>query len=354
MPIAKPLKLSRKYRHVAAAVYQTPWAITEEKFNTILDVLELRRQGQRITSEELRLLFGDEPDEDDDSLFAVTPSGIAIMRLQGVISQRMNLFMRISGGTSTELFGHAFDQVMADPEIKAVVLDTNSPGGSTGGVPELADKIYSARGRKPIIAVGNTLMASAAYWIGSAADQVIASPSAPIGSIGVLMVHSERSKQDAKLGLTRTVIRAGRFKALGNDAEPLNAETQGKLQEFVDSMYALFVEAVARNRKVSTAAVTGGMGQGDLALGRDAVSAGLADDVDTLEGVIAKLESRLKTSAVGKGFENNARAVTAAQSVSTPLTADKSSGAISPAQPGTPLTALKGVPAVNPKIKAHL
>jgi membrane-bound ClpP family serine protease len=81
-----------------------------------------------------------------------------------------------------------------DPNVKAVVIDVDSPGGSVDGVAELFDQIYSARGSKPITAISNTLMASAAYWIGTAADELVVSPSGQVGSVGVYMVHDDFSK----------------------------------------------------------------------------------------------------------------------------------------------------------------
>ena len=86
----------------------------------------------------------------------------------------------------TEAFGAAFDRAAADSSIGAIVLNIDSPGGSVYGVEELADKIYKARGTKPVYAVANSLAASAAYWIGSAASQLYVTPSGEVGSIGVL------------------------------------------------------------------------------------------------------------------------------------------------------------------------
>jgi signal peptide peptidase SppA len=283
-------------RRVVEAVYSTPWAITEAKLSEILDVVE-RRQAGRLSAEELAALGFADDGEPDEKPYHVTPAGVAVMSLSGVLSQRMNLLARFSGGTSTEQFGRAFDAAIKDPAVKAIVLDINSSGGAVSGTPELADKVFAARGQKPIVAVADTQMASGAYWIGSAADEIVASPSANVGSIGVLFVHAERSKMDHQAGLARTIIKAGKWKALGNDIEPLSADGREKLQSWVDSAYDLFVEAVARHRNVSAATVRAGYGEGDTLMARDAKAAGLVDRIATLDEVLAQIESRLGGSA---------------------------------------------------------
>ena len=96
-----------------------------------------------------------------------------MLPLYGVISQKMNLMTQYSGGTSTEIFGSWFDEAMADASVDRIILDVDSPGGSVYGISELSRKIHGARGKKPIIAVSNSLMASAAYWIASAADEIL-------------------------------------------------------------------------------------------------------------------------------------------------------------------------------------
>jgi signal peptide peptidase SppA len=293
-------KMPKKHsiRHIIESVYATPWAITESKFNEILAVLDRRDRG--LLSEEELKVFG-EPLEDpeDDQGYCLTPGGVAVINVSGVIAQRMNLIMRFSGGVSSEMLGRTIQKCLKNPECKALVLDINSPGGTVGGTAECSDLIYNARGTKPMIAVSNTCMASGAYWIGSACDEVVASPSSRIGSIGVYMVHAERSKQDAEMGVKRTVISAGRYKTAGNDVEPLSEESRGKLQQFVNDAYAMFTEAVARNRKASVQAVRNGFGEGDAPYSREAVAEKLADRVATLDQVISELEARFRAAPGG-------------------------------------------------------
>ena len=149
------------------------------------------------------------------------------------------------GGTSTERLGHQIDAAVNDDSIKTIILDIDSPGGSVAGVPEVADKIFKARDKKPVVAVANSMAASAAYWIGSAAQELVVIPSGMVGSIGVISAHTDVSKFEENQGFKTTLITAGKFKAEGNMFEPLGTEALESIQSVVDEYYDSFVSAVA-------------------------------------------------------------------------------------------------------------
>jgi signal peptide peptidase SppA len=215
---------------------------------------------------------------------------VAVLPVYGTITQKGGglLDSLMGSGTSTERFGAMFSQVMADDTVKAVVLDVDSPGGSVFGVPELADTIFKARGSKPIIAVANSLAASAAYWLASQADQIIVSPSSEVGSIGVYALHEDISKMAEDMGVKVTLISAGQYKTEGNEFEPLSDEARTAIQSRVDDYYGMFVKAVARGRGVSETAVRGGFGEGRVVGAVEAVKLGMADKVGTLADTLKR------------------------------------------------------------------
>jgi signal peptide peptidase SppA len=217
---------------------------------------------------------------------------VAALALHGPIAQRRDIFMDFFGGTSTEEFGAELDRLMADSTIGAVVFDVDSPGGSVAGVQELADKIYAYRGTKPMIAVADSEAASAAYWIASAADEVVVTPSGEVGSIGVVAIHADSSEALAQAGLKLTIVSAGKYKAEGNPYEPLDDEARDYVQSRVDEYYADFVKAVARNRGTTASAVRGGYGEGRMVGAKDAVKMGMADRIATFDTVVAGLRAR--------------------------------------------------------------
>jgi len=217
---------------------------------------------------------------------------VAILPLYGVVSQKVNLMVQYSGGTSTEMFGQWFDEAMADSSISSIVLDVDSPGGSVYGIAELSRKIYNARGKKPIIAVANSLMASAAYWVASAADEIHVSPGGEVGSIGVIAVHVDRSGANEKAGIKVNYVTAGDYKAEGNPDEPLQDEALGYMQSRVNDYYSMFVSDVARNRKVSTSEVLSKFGQGRVVGADMAIKQGMADKKSSFEFVLRSTASR--------------------------------------------------------------
>jgi len=117
------------------------------------------------------------------------------------------------GGTSITGFRAAFRQALRDPSVSAIIFDVDSPGGTIDGVPELADEIFAARGRKPMVAVANTQMASAAYWIASAADEIVVTPSGSVGSIGVLTAREDLSRATQMAGIKQASGFAGNILA---------------------------------------------------------------------------------------------------------------------------------------------
>lgn len=273
--------------HILAAVFDAPWMITETKKRAIEAVALRHAAGIRLSTEQITALVDAVA---RPAAVAQQNGAIAVMSVMGVIAQRMNLMSAFSGGTSTEQMGREFDALVADPQISAIVLNIDSPGGSVFGVPELADKIFKARGSKPIVAVSNSEMASAAYYLGSQADQVVATPSSLTGSIGVIASHVDESELLANEGVKVTYISAGKYKAEGNPAEPLNDEARGALQHIVDQYYGQFVAAVARGRGVSATDVRNGFGQGRVLTARDALRAGMVDRIATLDEVISDLQ----------------------------------------------------------------
>jgi len=274
-----------KYGHIANSVFNAPWAITEEMLETITSLLRYRMEGGVLSADEIKARVGAQG-------AAAEPRSvgkIAILPLFGIISQRMNLMTAVSGGTSTEVFGARFRQAIADPDVSAIIIEVDSPGGSIAGIEELANDIFAARGSKPIIAVVNPTGASAAYWIASAADKVFVAPGGAVGSVGVIAEHVEFSKAEEMAGIKTTIITAGRYKGEGHPSKPLADATVTYLQGIVDEVYGTFVASLARHRGKTEEEVKASFGQGRMLLGQHAKEQGMVDGIATLREVIGKL-----------------------------------------------------------------
>lgn len=292
------------YPRVTHAFYSTPWAILPEKLREMEAFIQAKAAGRVPPGEgpplmrslpiDARLAAMD--DYDDRPRPAAGPprpnqviGRTAIINVYGVLSQRMNLFSSFSGGTSTELIGQQLDSAMADKTIRSIVLRIDSPGGDVFGTEELARKIHAARAEKKIIAVADSMAASAAYWLAAQATEIVVTTGGQVGSIGVVAVHQDESKAEEMAGVKTTLIHAGKFKVEGSPTLPLSAEGRDHYQAIVDAYYRMFVAAVARGRSVTETRVERDFGQGRMKVAKDAVESGMADRVATLEQVLHRL-----------------------------------------------------------------
>ena len=276
-----------RYPHIMAAVFSECWAMEESKFHAMMDFLEVQFAGGKFTRDEIEARIG----KGQAKSVARQQGAIAILPLQGTIVNRASMMNDASGGTSAEQFGQVFSAAIADPQVKAIVLDVNSPGGMVSGTDELSSLIHSARGIKPIVSHVNSTAASAAYWIASAADEMVVTPTGSVGSIGVLGAHDDMSAQMASDGISRTVISAGKYKAEASPYGPLSDSAKAHMQAQVDQAYGMFIKAVARNRNVSQTAVQDGFGQGRMVQAGAAVAQGMADSVGTMSDVLARFSA---------------------------------------------------------------
>jgi capsid assembly protease len=282
--------------HLRRFLAEHPWAIVESYLMVLADVFERRLLGERLSDADIQARIGTKKADRQDDGFALTPEGVAVLPLHGVISHRMNLLSAISGGTSTDQFGRAFQALVDSKDVKAIVLDVDSPGGSVYGLDELHGQMMEARGKKPIVAHVSPLAASAAYWIASAADRVVVTPSGDVGSVGVFAVHQERSKQEAEDGVTTTVIRAGKYKAEGNPHEPLTDEAKQAMQERVDAAYDRFISALSTGFGRSAPDIKEKFGQGRVVGAKEALKLGMVHEVGTFAQTLQRVASGVSST----------------------------------------------------------
>lgn len=259
-----------------------PWSIIPAMLEEIQQVYITHLRGEKIDIKAVEQKLG-RPLNNEQKPYQVE-NGTAVIPIQGVIAKKMNMFSQISGGVSSEQVKKNFQEAMADPEVQKVLLYIDSPGGTVDGTHELADSIFQARGQKPITAYTDGQMCSAAYLIGSAADnRYISSDSTAVGSIGVIGRHVDVSKREETAGIKTTVLTAGKYKGVGHSYAPLSQEHQDIMQGQLDYMYTTFVDTVARNLGISTEKVVADMAEGRLFIGKQAITAGLVDGVSTIE-----------------------------------------------------------------------
>ncbi|MFQ5737337.1 MAG: signal peptide peptidase SppA [Thermodesulfobacteriota bacterium] len=279
-------------------IITAPWAITPEKLLEIRGIYETHLRGEKIDLKPIEAALGRPLDNRSQGYEVV--DGVAVIPVDGVIAKRMNLFTQISGGVSTDLLARDFRAALEDPEVESIVLDIDSPGGTVDGTVDIARLIFESRGTKPIIAFTDGMMASAAYWIGSAADKVyIGNDATSVGSIGVVATHQDVSKAQEMAGVKTTEVYAGRYKRVASQYTPLSDEGRATIQERVDYIYSVFVNAVAAQRGISEKEAIA-MADGRIFTGEQAIEAGLVDGVSTLDAVIATINNERKEKSMAK------------------------------------------------------
>lgn len=214
--------------------------------------------------------------------------GTAVIPIVGPIDHRNSMFAQFFGLPTSEGIGSALRSALADDAVKSIVFDIDSPGGVVDGIEELAAEIHAARGQKPMTSVANSWAASAAYYVGTQADELVVTPSGEVGSVGVVTFHADWSRYYDALGITPTVLTAGKYKAETNPYQPLTTDAAEHIQTELDGYYDMFINAVARGRGVSASDVRSGFGQGRMVMAREAVRLGMADRIATLDQVLGR------------------------------------------------------------------
>lgn len=229
-------------------------------------------------------------------------NGILHIYVRGPISNRPNAMSRYYGGTATEKLTEAVTAAVGDDSITGVLVHIDSPGGAVNGSAQFAEALYQARQSMPVVAYIDGMAASGGYWIASAADRIIATDAALVGSIGVITTHVDVSEAEKMSGIRRTPISAGRLKKYTSSSTPLDMEGYQALQEEVNATYEIFVDRVARNRGVSVETVLSDMADAREFIGQRAVDAGLVDAIGTLNDALRFLNVQ-KSGVSGSGSE---------------------------------------------------
>lgn len=293
------------YPHVAGQFYGTPWLITASKFDELESVLVARiKSGVGAFDDGPR---ADRPKKRD---IREVRGDIGVIQVRGTITPRPSLFS--SGGTSCAEIGEALDEMVANPDVAAIVMDFDTPGGQVFGVEELGMKIAAAKKVKSVHGCISHMACSAGMWLISQCASISAAPNAWTASIGVLMRHLSTAKSDERMGISYTTVTAGRRKAEADSSIPLGEEARKHYQDQCDALYEKFVSAVAAGRGVSKDKVRSAeWGEGAVVLAEEAVKVGMVDRIATMDEVLAQLRGKEMDKRKRKLMMAEAKAATA-------------------------------------------
>lgn len=270
-----------------ADITTSTWAIMPGALDHIHDVLRAHLRGPKLNLKDMeaRVLSYESADERGYRVV----NGSAIISVMGPTAKRVDIFDRVLFGmVSTEMVKGELLAALEDDDVSKIVLHLDTPGGSTDGVQDLASAIYNSRGRKPIVAFSDGIMASAGVWYGSAADKIyVSGDTVRVGSIGIIGKHVEGYIVDSNDGVRVTEIAAGKSKNTLSQNAPLTQAGWEQMKEMADHLYDIFVNDVAKFRGRSPEDVRENMAEGRLFFGLQAIEVGLVDGVSSLDDIVS-------------------------------------------------------------------
>ncbi len=218
---------------------------------------------------------------------------IGVVYIYGMISfppEGFSLSKRFYG---TEYIINQLKNFRKDPNIAAVILKINSPGGTVAAVQEIYQQVQNLRKakKKVVVSIGD-IAASGGYYIACAADKIVANHGSLTGSIGVLMSLPNLQGFLEKVGVRFNIIKSGEHKDIGSAFRNMSEEEKVLLQGVIDNAYQQFFNEVAKNRNKIEKEKLKEIADGRIFTGEQALKAGLIDELGTYEDVI-KLTAKL-------------------------------------------------------------
>lgn len=287
---------------VAARVFDRPLALDPTRLKLILEGVGPRivfgafdddgpagPSAEDLVRERLAAVVGGERIVVHDGIgeYALTPQGVAVIPIVGVLTQRFDWLAAWCGFCTYDALRLTFDHAMNNGAVRAVMLDVDSPGGEVNGMLEIAEHMLRARKIKPLWACANPWAASAAYALAGSAERVVLPRMGYVGSIGMFAVHVDRSGQDAAAGLKYTAVYSGKRKIDGWDHAPLGEEAFARLQADLDEGRRRFAALVAAQGRLSAPQALATEAQ--TYMDDEAVQMRLADEVMDFDAALASL-----------------------------------------------------------------
>lgn len=258
----------RNLPRILSKVHRDPWMIRPERLHAIADLLETRLTVRADMVSDVM------PSEQDD--MTEDYGGARLIKVFGILGKHLSNLEMECGGCSVDEVCEQIEEAEQDPAVSEILLWFNSPGGTVTGIPEAGALIARVNATKKITALVDGECCSAAYWMASQCGDVIATPSACIGSIGVYCLLLDRSRQLENEGIKVNAISAGTYKLSGADFRPLSDDERAMFQTGVDRTYQQFKDAVNEGR---SGTVADDVMQGQTFDGEEAAAVGLVDDV---------------------------------------------------------------------------
>lgn len=294
------------YPHLAARIFNVALLVHPQKLDAIIAGLGQRLLGAQIlqgTADTAILppeLFTTRKGPRAERGYQVV-GGVAVLNVSGALVHKTRMEADSSTLLGYNSIAADLQDAMDNPDVHAILQVWDSPGGEAQGAFQYADTAYALRGKKPFYALADGMATSAGYLGASAADQLAITSTGYAGSIGVVMRHVDMSSSLMTEGVRVSHIYAGAKKIDGNSFEPLSAAVRADFQAEIDSLYASFIDTVARARAAATSPEALRATQAATYRGQAAINAGLVDRISTADALISELAAlRARTYPVGQ------------------------------------------------------
>ena len=288
MPKIKKIK---SYERIFASLFNTPWMIEEDWLMSIIEIAKREGDLEAVRSKLSEPL--------DETRTAFVRNGVSHIPISGPIFPKANLMIELSGATSISTLAKDFQVALDDDSISSILLDIDSPGGAVTGVNEMANIIKAARSKKDITAYVGGTGASAAYWLATAATEVVLDATARVGSIGVVVAYP--SKNTSRIEIVNTASPNKRI-------DPSTKEGMKVVTGELNAIADVFIETVAENMNVTEETVRTKFGRGGILVGKNAIEVGMAHRLGSFEELLKEKSTYGGTTMPAA---NNAKVVSA-------------------------------------------
>jgi len=274
------------------ALTAEPWAIIPSELQKIAaivqrhDMPDAAHAVPEYVKRDYELMAGPGAQKIPGAQRAYAIDGVAVLPLVGPIFPRANMMTEMSGATSVTMLQNDYRAALLNPEIGAILLLIDSPGGAVSGINAFADAVASGKQKKPTVSYVSGTAASAAYWIASATGEIAIDRTGIVGSIGVVAALPVQVAPDASGELWVEIVSSN---APNKRPDPVSEEGRAEIVATLDAIEKQFVADVAKGRKVSVEKVLSDFGQGGVKVGADGVKAGMADKVQSYDATLNSL-----------------------------------------------------------------
>lgn len=294
-----------RLERILSALYGSAWAIMPESLETIMQICLRNGEGPEALSARLGRPL-------DNTRTVTVENGVAVIPITGPIVPRASQLEEVSGVVSLSTLARDLHTALNDSQINAILLDIDSPGGVASGIAEFAEDIRAANAIKPVTAYVSGYAASAAYWIASAAGEIVAHKSASLGSVGVVIARRVQEGLDLNGYKEFEIVSSN---AANKRPDPRTEEGMAEIKAFIDDLEAEFIASVAEYRSLTPEIVTKKFGQGGMLIAEKAIKAGMADRLgsyeETLSGIIQQNQKGALSMPKTQTSAENVPAVTA-------------------------------------------